>query len=191
MVLGAIVLLLSTIDPKINDFSFGVAMAMLGIGLGLVSSQLGNVVQSAVTTRERSEAGGLQYTSQQLGSALGTALIGAIVISLLIAAFDANVAKDPRIAEPVKEQVGVALEGNVSFVSSGAVKQASTEAGVDQAATATIVDHYEKAQLLSLKTGLLAAGLIVVAAFFATGGLPTKRFSELAGLATTTPVATQ
>jgi MFS family permease len=187
IVLVAIVLLLSTIDPKINDFAFGVAMAMLGIGLGLVSSQLGNVVQSAVSAHERSEAGGLQYTSQQLGSALGTALIGAIVISLLIAAFDANVAKDPEIAEPVKKQVGIALEGNVSFVSSDAVEQASTEAGVDPATTATLVEHYENAQLTSLKTGLLVAGFIVVAGFFATGRLPTQRFSEIAASEATAP----
>ena len=70
-------------------------MALLGIGLGLVASQLGNVVQSAVGPRERSEAGGLQNTSQQLGSALGTALIGAIVISLLITAFQAKVEQGP------------------------------------------------------------------------------------------------
>jgi EmrB/QacA subfamily drug resistance transporter len=191
VVLIAIVLLLSTIDPKINDFAFGVAMALLGLGLGLVSSQLGNVVQSAVSGRERSEAGGLQYTSQQLGSALGTALIGAIVISLLIAAFDANVAKDPRIAGPVKEQVGVALEGDVSFVSSSAVKQGSTEAGVDQATTEALVSHYEDAQLQSLKAGLLVAGFIVVAAFFGTGGLPARRFSELADQEDTEPTAAQ
>jgi MFS family permease len=191
VVLIAIVLLLSTIDPKINDFAFGVAMALLGIGLGLVSSQLGNVVQSAVSGGERSEAGGLQFTSQQLGSALGTALIGAIVISLLIAAFDANVAKDPRIAAAVKEQVGVALEGDVSFVSSSAVKQGSTEAGVDQVTTEALVSHYEDAQLRSLKAGLLAAGFIVVAAFFATGGLPAQRFSELADQQDTEPTAAQ
>jgi len=178
IVLIAIVLTLSTIKPEINDFTFGVAMAMLGAGLGLVSSQLGNVVQSAVDARSRSEAGGLQYTSQQLGSALGTALIGAIVISLLITAFDAKVASDSRIAAPVKQQVGVALEGNVSFVTSAAVENAATEAGVDKASKAALVENYEDAQLVALKTGLLAAGFLVVAAIFATGSLPTRRFSE-------------
>ena len=38
-------------------------------------SQLGNVTQSAVGDPDRSEAGGLQYTAQQLGSSQGTALI--------------------------------------------------------------------------------------------------------------------
>ena len=66
-------------------------MALLGVGMGLIVSQLGNVVQSAVGEDDRSEAGGLQYTAQQLGSSLGTALIGAIVISGLVVSFSSNV----------------------------------------------------------------------------------------------------
>ena len=62
-------------------------MALLGVGMGLLASQLGNVVQSSVDASGRSEAGGLQYTSQQLGSSLGVALIGAIVIAGLTSTF--------------------------------------------------------------------------------------------------------
>jgi EmrB/QacA subfamily drug resistance transporter len=180
VMLVAIIVLLSTIDPQINDATFAFAMAMLGIGMGLVASQLGNVVQSAVGARERGEAGGLQNTAQQLGASLGTALIGAIVISLLITAFQTKVEEDPRIAEPVKGQVGLALEGDVSFVESDQVKDAAARAGVEEATAARLVESYEDAQLVALKTGLLAAGFIVVAGLFATGGLPTRRFSELA-----------
>jgi hypothetical protein len=71
-------------------------MALLGVGMGFLASQLGNAIQSSVGTRDRSEAGGLQYTDQQLGSALGTALIGAIVISALANSFVDQVANDPR-----------------------------------------------------------------------------------------------
>jgi Na+/melibiose symporter-like transporter len=54
----AVLLLLSTIEPRIDTTSFAIAMAVLGAGLGLLASQLGNVVQSSVTDAERSEAGG-------------------------------------------------------------------------------------------------------------------------------------
>ena len=89
-------MLLATIEPELDNGSFLVAMGVLGVGMGLIVSQLGNVVQSAVGDDDRSEAGGLQNTAQQLGSSLGTALLGAIVITGLIAAFTANVADDPR-----------------------------------------------------------------------------------------------
>ena len=70
-----------TIQPSLRGFGFATAMALLGLGMGLIASQVGNVVQSSVDASGRSEAGGLQYTSQQLGSAVGVALIGAIVLS--------------------------------------------------------------------------------------------------------------
>lgn len=74
--------LLATIQPDLAEAGFAVSMALLGIGMGLIASQLGHVVQSSVGRgRSRGEAGGLQYTGQQLGSSLGVALIGAIVLA--------------------------------------------------------------------------------------------------------------
>ncbi|MEX0973156.1 MAG: hypothetical protein WDZ46_07850 [Solirubrobacterales bacterium] len=93
---------------------FLIATGVLGVGMGLIVSQLGNVVQSAVGDDDRSEAGGLQNTAQQIGSSLGTALLGAIVISGLITAFTANVAADPRISRGVSEQVEVRLSAGGS-----------------------------------------------------------------------------
>jgi hypothetical protein len=44
--LAACTFLLATIDPNLDTLEFGIAMAVLGVGMGLVVSQLGNVVQS-------------------------------------------------------------------------------------------------------------------------------------------------
>jgi Na+/melibiose symporter-like transporter len=174
MLLVATVVLISTIEPQINTTTFAVAMAAIGIGMGLIVSQLGNVAQSAVTDADRSEAGGLQFTAQQLGAALGTALIGAVLITGLITSFSSDVSSDPSISAEVNQQVGVALEGQVSFVSSDQVRTAADEAGLDPTTTDALVEHYSDAQLKALKTALLAAGFIVLAAFFTTGSLPRR-----------------
>jgi len=92
----AVAMLLATIDPQIDDLNFAIAMGVLGVGMGLIVSQLGNIVQSAIGDRDRSEAGVLQYTAQQLGSALGTALIGAILITGLVGAFHPERHRQPR-----------------------------------------------------------------------------------------------
>lgn len=63
--------LVAAIDPELDDLSFGTAMALLGIGMGLLAAQLGNVAQSSVGEADRGEVGGLQYTAQNLGSSLG------------------------------------------------------------------------------------------------------------------------
>ena len=142
---------------------------------------LANVVQSAVTDEDRSEAGGLQYTAQQLGAALGTALIGAVLITGLISAFSNNVESHPSISADVRQQVSVRLQSQVSFVASDQVRAAATEAGLNATTTDALVESYSNAQLRALKTALLTAGFIVVAAFFATGPLPTRPFGESAG----------
>ena len=178
VLLLAVVMLLATIDPEIDTTSFAIAMGVLGVGLGLIASQLGNVVQSAIADPDRSEAGGLQYTAQQLGSSLGTALIGAVVITGLLTAFTGNVADNPAISDEVAQEVGIRVQGDVSFVESDQVRAAATEEGLDEPTVDALVEDYEDAQLQALKTGLLIAGLIVVASFAGTRRLPTSRFGE-------------
>jgi EmrB/QacA subfamily drug resistance transporter len=172
-------MLLSVIEPEIDTGPFLVAMGVLGVGMGLIVSQLGNVAQSAVGDSDRSEAGGLQYTAQQLGSSLGTALLGAVVISGLIAAFSDNVASDPRVPADVKQQVEIRLGGDVSFVASDQVRAGAAKAGLDSKTVDAVVEGYEDAQLDALKTALLFAAFIVLASFAATRRLPTRRFEEL------------
>lgn len=164
--------LLRNIKPDLASTTFAVSMALLGVGMGLIASQLGNIVQSSVGDDARGEAGGLQYTSQQLGSALGVALIGAVVLTGLTNSFIQRIDEDPRISEAVEEQVGVEVANGASFVASDDVRSAATESGLDQPTVDALVEDYEQAQLDALKAGLLIAGLVVVAAFFFTNGLP-------------------
>jgi EmrB/QacA subfamily drug resistance transporter len=178
VLLLAVAMLLATIEPEIDTTWFAIAMGVLGVGLGLIASQLGNVVQSAIADPDRSEAGGLQYTAQQLGSSLGTALIGAVVISGLLTAFTGEVADNPAISDEVKQEVGIRVQGEVSFVESDQVRATATEEGLDEPTVDALVEGYEDAQLQALKTGLLIAGLIVVASFAGTRKLPTSRFEE-------------
>ena len=180
-------LLLGTIEPELDNTSFLVAMGVLGVGMGLVVSQLGNVVQSAVTDRDRSEAGGLQFTAQQLGSSLGTAFLGAVVITGLIAAFSAKVESNPKISQDVQQQVQTRLAAGTSFVAASEVRKSAEEAGIDQATTNELIRNYEDAQLDALKLALLVAAGLVLASFPATRRLPSKRFDELAAEAAAAP----
>ncbi len=174
LLLLAVGLLLATIDPQIDDAMFAVAMGVVGVGLGLLASQLGNVTQSAVEDRDRSEAGGLQFTAQQFGASLGTAAIGAILITGLIASFNANVAERPGVPEQVQAEVGVRLQGDVSFVTSDQVRKGAAESGASPQVVDDLVAGYEDAQLVALKTGLLAVAFIVLASLPGTRRLPAK-----------------
>jgi Na+/melibiose symporter-like transporter len=174
----ASLLLLLSIKPDLANLGFAGSMAILGIGMGLMVSQLGNVVQSSVDVSGRGEAGGLQYTGQQLGSSLGVALIGAIVLAGLTGVFVTKIEQDDRISTEVSAQVSVAVESGVDFVDSAQIEQAVQEAGLDEATSTAIVDDYESAQLQALKTGLLAAALLALISLAFTRELPHEAKSE-------------
>ncbi|MFP5388167.1 MAG: MFS transporter [Thermoleophilia bacterium] len=178
-VLIAILLLLTTIEPELDNAPFLIAMGILGIGMGLIVSQLGNVVQSAVGDDDRSEAGGLQSTAQQLGSSLGTALLGAIVITGLIAAFTANVAGDTSISPDVSKQLEVQLSAGGSFVAADEVRAGAEAAGLDGPTTSALIENYEDAQLKALKTAFLFAAFLTLASFWSTRRLPDQRFDQM------------
>ncbi len=164
--------LLATIDPELNERGFALSMAALGVGMGLLASQLGNVVQSSVDASGRGEAGGLQFTGQQLGSSLGVALIGAIVLTGLTTVFVSNVESNPAISDDVANQVSVAAGTGIDFVSTDLIEAAAQEAGLGEAETTALVGDYEDAQLQSLKLGLLLAALLALVSLAFTRDLP-------------------
>ncbi|MCC6183195.1 MAG: MFS transporter [Microthrixaceae bacterium] len=168
----AIVVLIATVDAQLNDLGFAVSMALLGVGMGLIVSQLGNVVQSSVDASGRGEAGGLQYTGQQLGSSVGVALIGAIVLAGLTNVFVRTIDADERIAPEVAQQVSIAAGNGVDFVASDDLAAAATDAGIDERSADALVDDYEQAQLRALKTGLLVTGVLALLSLMSTRNLP-------------------
>ena len=173
--IAGVLILLSTIQPTLSSAGFAIGMGVLGVGMGLMISQLGNVIQSSVQESGRSEAGGLQFTGQQLGSALGVAFIGAIVLTGLTNTFISTIEHDPRISAQISSQVGVAAGSNTNFVASSQVEAAATKAGLDQATTTALVSDYEAAQLRALKAGLLGAALLAGASLAFTRELPHRR----------------
>ncbi len=168
----AVLLLMVTVKPDLAGGTFALSMALLGVGMGLMVSQLGNVVQSSVDASGRGEAGGMQYTGQQLGSSLGVALVGAIVLSGLTGVFVSKIQKDERISQEVAAQVSVAAEPGIDFVASDQIDTAVRQAGLDDATSEAIVDDYEQAQIQSLKAGLLAAALLALVSLAFTKDLP-------------------
>ncbi|GAA3291150.1 MFS transporter [Streptomyces cinereospinus] len=173
--LVAVVWLLATIDPVIDDAQFFAAMAVLGVGMGLLASQLGNVVQSSAAEEERSEVGGLQFTAQNLGSALGTALIGSLLVGALAHAFTAAVETDPRLSAQARQETGVALEAGISFVPTAQVRSAAERAGLPPSEVAALTESYAQAQLDGLRAAVLAVGGITLASLLVTRHLPTGR----------------
>ncbi|HEU5474465.1 MAG TPA: MFS transporter [Actinophytocola sp.] len=169
--------LLAAVEPELNEASFALAMAVLGIGMGLLAAQLGNVAQSSVGENDRSEVGGLQYTAQNLGSSLGTAFIGSILIGVLTAATQFGIAARPEISQAVQDEIGVAVHSGVNFVPVDQVRAALQDAGIPGDEAAALIETYADAQLLGLRVAFLTASAIALLSLFLTRNLPNTRLA--------------
>ncbi len=89
-------------------------LLIVGLAIGVVAGQLPNLILSGVEQNEASEASGLQGTAQNLGMALGTAVVGTVVLSVGLASIANQVrASDsvpPELAEAVIETVSTPFE---------------------------------------------------------------------------------
>jgi EmrB/QacA subfamily drug resistance transporter len=83
MVAGAALLGLG-MGKTVSGWDFLPAFIVLGAGLGLVASQINEIEQSAVAREQAGETSGLNYTSQNLGASLGTAIAGALIATILL-----------------------------------------------------------------------------------------------------------
>lgn len=103
--------LLATIDVELDRGAFALALAVFGVGAGLLVSQLGDV--SCRRSSRTNEAGGLQGTAQNLGASLGTALLGAVLLSDLTGGLVSRVEKDALLAVAVLAFLSFALTRNL------------------------------------------------------------------------------
>jgi MFS family permease len=169
---GAALLLLATIDVKLNDAGFAIALAVFGVGAGLLLSQLGNVIMSSVDPSRTNEAGGLQGTAQNLGASLGTALIGSVLIAALTTGFVTRVEQNPALPKDVKTQVQKAAEKGIPVATVDQVEQAAVKQGVPADEAKTVADHYGDAELDALKRAMGAVALLGTLGLWFTRRLP-------------------
>jgi EmrB/QacA subfamily drug resistance transporter len=168
----ASVVLLGTINVELNKPEFGIALAVFGIGAGLLLSQLGNVIMSSVDPSKTNEAGGLQGTAQNLGASLGTALIGSVLILSLTSGVLDRIERNPAVPEAVREQVAQIAETGIPIVPVEDVERAAIDQGVPPEQAAALADDYGDAQLFGLKQSLGAVALFALLSLWFTRNLP-------------------
>jgi MFS family permease len=177
LVIGSVVLL-GTIDVELNDAGFAIALAISGIGAGLLLSQLGNVIMSSVDPAKTNEAGGLQGTAQNLGASLGTALIGAVLIGALTNGLLERVEQNPAIPAPVRTQVAQIADEGIPIVPVDDIEQAAIDQGLPPGQATALADDYGDAQLDGLKRAVGAIAFLALLSFWFTRRLPGRPLQE-------------
>lgn len=97
--------LINTISLQSTSYSLAPAFALFGIGFGLGTSQLNNIIISSVSKQETGEASAASSTIRQVGSAIGIALIGTILATSLNASIPKKIQKDSQIPQSSKPKI--------------------------------------------------------------------------------------
>jgi EmrB/QacA subfamily drug resistance transporter len=166
-------ILLATIDVELNSTGFALGLAVFGIGIGGLASQLGNVIMSSADPSQTNQAGGLQGTAQNLGASLGTALIGAILLGGMTSSFLTTIEQNPAVPTELSAAIAdVATTSGLEVIPVGDVETLLVEAGVPPADAAVVAADYGQAQLDGLRVALFAVALFAVLSTWFTRKLP-------------------
>jgi EmrB/QacA subfamily drug resistance transporter len=119
----AVITLRYSLKVDATALSFAPALALYGMGFGLVMSQINNFTLSAVSHQEAGEASGVNTTLRQIGASLGAAIIGAILLTSLSINLTNGLTQSTVIPAQAKPQISEQINrqsSNVEF--SGASK---------------------------------------------------------------------
>jgi MFS family permease len=171
LVVGSIFLLIA-VNKDLTGVPFASAMFFVGAGLGLLASQLGNVNMSAAKENQTSEVGGLQGTFQNLGSSLGTALIGSILIASLTTGFISNI-NNADLPESTKDYVNSSVK-TVQIVPAASVEEEALSHGYTTQQAQEISNAYKEAQLSGLKESIFFLIVLAILSIGLSRGIPNK-----------------
>lgn len=177
LVVGAL-FMLASINETLRGFLFGSSMFVLGAGIGLLASQLGNINLSAATEKDSSEVGGLQGTFQNLGSSFGTALIGSVVIASLSAGFVSSVNANAAIPQQVQTYIQEHATTGVPVVPASEVTNAALSAGLSSSEANELSQSYLNAQIQGLEEGAFFVAILALATVPLSRKLPTKTIGK-------------
>ena len=149
-----------------------VPFLLMGAGLGMLASQLGNVIVSSEPEENSGEVGGLQYTAQNLGGSLGTALIGAVVIGSLTTLLISGISNSEAISDEVEAAATTTLRPGADFVSDEQLSEALSQTELTDAEQQAILDANSTARIGALQKGMVTASLLALLALFFTTRVP-------------------
>ena len=173
MLAGTLVLV-GGLDPGAGAGVVLVPMALVGLGIGALASQLGAITVSAMPDDKSAEVGGLQNTFTNFGASLGTALVGAVLIGSLTSGFIEGVTNNPAVPPEVTATATVQMESGVPFVSDSELRTELATTHLPPATQDAIVAENASARLIGLRSALWLVALLTVVGLFFTGMLPRR-----------------
>ncbi|WP_082096957.1 MFS transporter [Demequina gelatinilytica] len=160
-----------TLSLDVSGVLLAVWLFVYGVGVGMATAQLTSVILADVPVAESGQASGLQSTVRQLGSSLGVAILGTLLMVSLGQATQTRLdeaglpgQESAAIADMVRHSAGAAIPGLRSDPATEVAGDAAAQAMVDASKVTTGV-----------------AAVVILLGLAATIALPRTREHEDAG----------
>jgi EmrB/QacA subfamily drug resistance transporter len=178
---GAAMTLALTLSPSMGFWSLAPVLFFYGLGIGTASAQLTGAILGDVPPAESGQGSAIQSTSRQLGSVLGTAVLGSILAATISSQVSQALADVPDLpdrtinplAEAVADSGGTAVIAVRDEAAAGAFAGDPREPFVQPVIDASVAG-YTQAVKITLGTGSV---IILLGALSATR-LPRRREEE-------------
>ena len=161
--IGTLALTLST---SVSAWEMVPWLFVYGMGVGMATAQLTGVILTDVPVAKSGEASGIQSTSRQVGSALGIAILGTILVTTLASSTTSALAAVPGVP-PAASSAAVAI---VRASGGAAIPSLAQLPGGDQ-----LVAAASEASVKATRTVALVAAGFVFIGLLATLALPPIR----------------
>jgi MFS family permease len=146
-----------------------IGLVLFGIGQGSLVTLVFNVLVTASPKELAGDVGSLRGTTNNLASAVGTAVAGALLVGLLSAAVLRSVTDNPVLPTEIQSQVDL---DNINFVSNDRLQSALERTTATPQQIAEAVRINTEARLRALKIGLLIMAGLALLTIIPAGKLP-------------------
>jgi EmrB/QacA subfamily drug resistance transporter len=181
-----------TLGVHTTGLDMAPGLALFGVGMGMIMSQINNITLSAVPLHQAGEASGISATLRQVGSTLGSAVIGAILIGSLSTNLVEGVKKSEVVPEAYKAQLEEVLATQTSNVEFGGGAQTGSQ--LPESIKTEIITIGHAATVEAAKNTFAVGGLFAILGLLASVMfLPSgkKKMKEAADSLLSTAVTTE
>lgn len=111
------ILMAVNIKPGVDAKDIILGSFVLGCGIGLIASQIMNLILSTVNPENTAEAAGINGVFGQLGNSIGVALIGGILLGTLLSGSSTKINESKKFTPEEKQILNEKIEENIEIIS--------------------------------------------------------------------------
>ena len=113
------IIVFSILNVNTTPADLVIPFVVMGLGMGMMMSSISNMTLSAVSPEQAGEASGVNNTMRQVGSTLGTAIIGAVMLTAVSTNLANGVNDSSVIPQTMKATINKSIDQQTSNVEFG------------------------------------------------------------------------